>query len=574
MSDLESEFDSNQPENNPLPSDPTHDLGAASEALDADAQPVFDAEAEAEMMASVAAASAFDASFDPALEAGLPAEHAGQMSTASAGNTAGGSLPRQPRLSRDEWQKQKRQADVVARTEALAKTFDQEPPKAIEAEMAVLGAMIMNWRVCGEVVQILSGPEDFFKPSHAAIYEAIMELYDHVQEVDLVQLNQKLIDKHLLDDVGGLDYLLELAESVPSSVSAPRYARLVHEKAQVRRLIDSSGLTIEECYTAGMESDDLLEHASQRLFKLQDGKGAQDAEKLQKLLEQTLIRIDEMDGKPINGELSGFHDMDSMTNGFHKGELIIIAARPSMGKTAFMLNIAEHMSVVRQTPTAVFSLEMGKEQLAQRLLCSHSGVSAQKLRKNELGQEDYLALQRSVGQLADAPMIIDDTPGLSLGALRAKARRMKHEHGIQAIFIDYLQLMNAKGANNRHEEVAMISRGIKALARELEVPIVCLSQVNRAAAERGQKNHRPRMSELRESGAIEQDADVIMMVHREEYYHKDDPEWQELNAEMMGTGEIIIDKQRNGPTGVVHLLFDGATTRFKNKAHGFQSDGF
>ncbi|MEM9414909.1 MAG: replicative DNA helicase [Planctomycetota bacterium] len=443
----------------------------------------------------------------------------------------------------------------------VGKLFDKLPPSAIEAECALLGSMILDWRVCGEVVQIVKSPEDFYKPAHGTIYKALVELYDNVQSIDMVQLAQKLTDQGVLDQVGGVDYLIELFESVPSAVSAGHYATLVREKALVRKLIDASATVMHECYHTDDPADDLLNKAGQLIFKIQEKRGIDDAADLHALLEETMEKLEAHDGRAVTGVETGFFEFDEMTNGLHPGEMTIIAARPSMGKTAFMLNIAEHIATVNHIPVGVFSLEMSKQQLAQRLLCSRSGVDSQKLRKNMLSRDDFGQLQMTVGELAEAPMYIDDTPGLNLMALRAKARRMATEHHIKCLFIDYLQLMSDPGANSRQEEVSSLSRGIKALAREISVPVICLSQLNRAAEQR--EGHRPRMSDLRESGSIEQDADVVAMVHREDYYHRSDPDYEPNHQ-----AEIIIAKQRNGPTGVVKLQFHGPTTRFNNLAAG------
>ena len=443
----------------------------------------------------------------------------------------------------------------------VGKLFDKLPPSAIAAECALLGSMILDWRVCGEVVQIVKSPEDFYKPAHGSIYKALVELYDQVQSIDMVQLTQRLADQGVLEQVGGVDYLIELFESVPSAVSAGHYATLVREKALVRKLIDASAEVMHDCYHTDDPADDLLNKAGQLIFKIQEKRGIDDAADLHALLEETMEKLEAHDGRAVTGVETGFFELDEMTNGLHPGEMTIIAARPSMGKTAFMLNMAEHIATVNHIPVGVFSLEMSKQQLAQRLLCSRSGVDSQKLRKNLLSRDDFGRLQLTVGELAEAPMYIDDTPGLNLMALRAKARRMATEHHIQCLFVDYLQLMSDPGANSRQEEVSSLSRGIKALARELSVPVICLSQLNRAAEQR--EGHRPRMSDLRESGSIEQDADVVAMVHREDYYHRSDPDYEPNHL-----AEIIIAKQRNGPTGVVKLQFHGPTTRFNNLAAG------
>ncbi|MEX2387254.1 MAG: replicative DNA helicase [Phycisphaeraceae bacterium] len=443
----------------------------------------------------------------------------------------------------------------------LAKLFDKLPPHALEAEAALLGSMILDWRVCGEVLQLIKGADDFYQPSHTAIYETLIELYDKHQSIDMVQLKQRLADKQQLDDVGGVEYLIELAEAVPSAASAAYYAGIVREKAVLRRLIDAAGRILYECYNSAEPTGDLLDRAERDIFELAEGREDTDAAELKVLLQETFDRLEAEDGKSLTGIETGFFEMDEMLNGMQPGELLIVAARPSMGKTAFALNMAEHISATSHQSCAVFSLEMSKQQLAQRLLCARSGVDSHKLRRNMLSGDDFAKLSLTVGELSEAPLYIDDTPGLTLLQLRAKSRRLAARHDIKCIFIDYLQLMSAPGAESRQQEVSNISRGIKALARELNVPVVCLSQLNRQAE--GREGHRPRMSDLRESGSIEQDADVVMMLHREDYYHRGDEEYDENNQ-----AEVIIAKQRNGPTGTVKLLFDGATTRFKNLAPG------
>jgi replicative DNA helicase len=427
--------------------------------------------------------------------------------------------------------------------------------------MALLGAMILDAQVVGEVLQLLKGPEDFYKPAHAAVYATLVELYDQTQAIDMVQLNQKLVDKKMLEQVGGLEYLIEIAEAVPSAAGAPHFAKIVRDKAVLRRLIETAGQVLHDAYNSDDPVADLLDRAETEIFEIAEKKGDGDSADLATLLHETYDRLESQDGQAVTGMETGFYELDEMTNGLQPGEMIIIAARPSMGKTAFALNIAENIATVKHEPVAVFSLEMSKQQLAQRLLCSRSGVDSHKLRRNMLGADDFKTLSLTVGELSEAPMYIDDTAGLTLMSLRAKARRMKQRHGIKCVVIDYLQLMSAPsaGRDGRQNEVSSISRGIKALAREINVPVICLSQLNRQAEQR--EGHRPRMSDLRESGSIEQDADVIMMLHREDYYHRGDEEYTDTNE-----AEVIINKQRNGPTGVVKLNFHGPTTRFNNPA--------
>jgi len=440
----------------------------------------------------------------------------------------------------------------------VSKLFDKLPPHALEAECALLGSLILDWRVCGEVIQVIKNAEDLYKPAHAAIYETLIELYDQVQSIDMVQLKQRLDDKGQLDQVGGLDYLIELAESVPSAASAVYYANIVREKAALRRLIESAGTILDDCYNSSEPVGDLLDKAERAIFEIAESKSTSDAAELGELLQETYDHLQSDEGMKT-GLQTGFMELDEMTNGLQPGEMIIVAARPSMGKTAFALNIAEHIAASTKQACAVFSLEMSRQQLAQRLLCSRSGVDSHKLRRNILTQDDFGKLALTVGELSEAPLYIDDTPGLTLLGLRAKARRLAARHGIKAIMIDYLQLMSAPGSESRQQEVSNLSRGIKALARELDVPVICLSQLNRAAEQR--EGHRPRMSDLRESGSIEQDADVVMMLHREDYFHKGEDDYEDTN-----TAEVIMTKQRNGPTGTVKLHFHGATTRFHNLA--------
>ena len=439
--------------------------------------------------------------------------------------------------------------------------FDKLPPHALEAEAAVLGSIILDWRVTGDVIQLLKGPDDFYKPAHGVIYGVLIDLYDQTQSIDVVQLKQALDDRKLLEQVGGVEYLIELAEAVPTAANASHYAKIVREKAVLRSMIEAAGKVLDAAYNSAEPAGDLLDKAERDIFEIAQTKSTSDASDLTTLLNETYEKLQNHDGASVTGLNTGFIELDEMTNGLQPGEMIIVAARPSMGKTAFALNMAEHMAATRHQPCAVFSLEMSRQQLAQRLLCSRSGVDSHKVRRNQLSPDDFGKLAMTVGELSEASMYIDDTPGLSLLGLRAKARRLAARHAIKAVFVDYLQLMSAPGSESRQQEVSNISRGIKALARELNVPVICLSQLNRQAESR--EGHRPRMSDLRESGSIEQDADVIMMLHREDYFHKGEDGYENTN-----TAEIILAKQRNGPTGTVKLYFDGGTTRFKDLAQG------
>ena len=448
----------------------------------------------------------------------------------------------------------------IAKPVEVGKLFDKLPPQAPEAEMGVLGSMIHDAKVVGDVIQIVQDASDFYSQSHSAIYDAVVELYDKHQEVDIVQLNQRLKDQDLLERVGGTDYLIELVESVPSQAGAEYWARIVRDKAVLRKLIEVSGKVLHDAYTSVTPSHEQVEAAEQAIFNLAEQRGGEDATELKTLLQDLYAQLEAQEGRHITGLETGFFDLDEKTSGLQNGEMIIVAGRPSMGKTALAVNIAEHVAVNRKQPTAIFSLEMSKQQLAQRVLCSRSGVDSHKLRQNLLSAEDFAELAATVGELSEAPLYIDDSPGLSITALRAKARRMAARHDIRLFVVDYMQLMSGPG-EARQQEVSNISRGIKALARELNTPVICLSQLNRSPENR--EGHRPRMSDLRESGSIEQDADVVAMLHREEYYHTD-RDWAVANPDKVGIAELIIAKQRNGPTGTIELQFEQRTTRFNN----------
>ena len=450
------------------------------------------------------------------------------------------------------------------RMDELARLADAVPPHALETEVSLLGSMLLDPMVVTDVVGIVKSGRDFHRPANSIIFEQMIAVYDRTASIDVVQLDQILKDRGLLDEVGGLDYLVHLAESVPTAANAVRYARIVREKATLRELIGAAGETLRDAHTGELEVAQVLEAAEQRIFRIAQHREQTSASSLAELLDEVVQSIEDADGG-TSGVPSGFTELDEMLNGMQKGEMLILAARPSMGKTAFALNIAEQMAVADH-PVAIFSLEMGKQQLVQRMLCARGRIDSQRMRRSMLREDDFKRLMAACADLQDAPIYIDDTPGLSLLQLRSKARRLKDRHGISAIVIDYLQLMSAGGrVESRQLEVSEISRGVKAMARELEVPVLCLSQLNRAAEQR--EGHRPRMSDLRESGSIEQDADVVMMLHREAYYHRGDPEWLDQNPDKANVAEVIVAKQRNGPTGVVNLHWNAASTRFQDLSY-------
>ena len=479
--------------------------------------------------------------------------------------------------------------ELLERRSALGKMFDRVPPHSLEAEMGLLGSMILDPRVVADVISIIKHDAAFYLPSHGRIFTAITRMVDSKGTVDPLLLLEKLRDEGVLEQCGGADYIEKLAIEVPSAINAPFFAGIVSDKFKLRRLIDAAGTILHETYHAQVtesgEVKRLIDAAEQAIFNIAQTESISDIRSMEQLLVeemQRLIAIEE--GKIVEtGVMTGFHELDRDTTGFHGGEMLILAARPSMGKTALVLNMAEQIALGTDTPGSssgvrprvpigIFSLEMSRESLVQRLLSSWSGVSSQKIRSGQLSRsrmnDEHAALVHAANALSAAPLYIDDTPGLTLMGLRARARRMVRQMGVKVILIDYLQLLSSpQGAReSRQAEVGQISRGIKELARELGIPIVALSQLNRNSE--GREGNRPRISDLRESGSIEQDADVVMLLHREEYYHIGDEQWRNdpNNADKIGTAELIIAKQRNGPTGTVRLTWESTTTRFKNYA--------
>jgi len=433
-------------------------------------------------------------------------------------------------------------------------------PVSPEAEAAVLGSMLLDRECIGDVIEHINA-DCFSLTEHRIIFESILSLYEGNSEIDLVLLRDELKKRKSLDAVGGVDYLVRIAESVPSSANAAYYARIVKDKSMMRDLAHACGQIINEACEEAGEIGDKLDEAEQRIFAITEKKIQGSAEPIKNLITQAFEAIEHRKGQDITGKPTGYMELDQMLCGLHNGEMIIMAGRPSMGKTSFALNVAEHMGADENLPIVVFSLEMSRQQLTERLLCSRSGVDAQLVRKGMLGADDMSKLTQAGGELFEKPIFIDDSPGLTPLMIRAKCRRLKSQFDIQAIFIDYLQLMSMGGrVESRQQEISTISRYLKALARELDVPVVVLSQLNRGTESR--EGNRPKMSDLRESGSIEQDADVVILLHREDYYHRGDPDWEENNE-----AEVIIAKQRNGPVGTVKLIFDGRLTRFKPMFH-------
>ncbi len=436
------------------------------------------------------------------------------------------------------------------------------PPQALEAEQSVLGGLLLDTRRWEDIADVVKA-EDFYNRHHRTIFLAIRELYEQDQPVDVVTASEWLQKKGDLEDVGGLAYLGYLAKNTPNTANLVSYARIVAERALLRQLIDTANAIVGKAYQPeGSSPNEILDNAESLIFDLSQSKRRQASGfvPIQGLLSEAIDRIEELyeSNAALTGVSTGFKDMDGMTSGLQRSDLIIVAGRPSMGKTSLAMNMAENVAVGSKLPVAVFSMEMPGQQLAMRMLASLGRINAHKVRTGRLGADDWPRLTSAVGLLNEAPIFIDDTPALNPLELRSRARRLMRDHGkLGLVVIDYLQLMQAgTSQENRAIEVSIITRGLKILAKELDVPVIVLSQLNRSLEQR--PNKRPVMSDLRESGAIEQDADVILFIYRDEVYNEDSKD--------KGVAEIIIGKQRNGPTGTVRLTFLGEYTRFENFA--------
>ncbi len=404
----------------------------------------------------------------------------------------------------------------------------------------------------------------FFREGNRRIYRAMLALSERGDVIDPLTLSEELGRRGELQQSGGKDYVAFLVDAVPTAANVEYHARIVREKALRRRLIEVSTAIVSEAFESSAPAGELLDAAEHRIFEVNQSRGHEGFTRIKELLWPTMENIEKLQrgGESITGVPSGFKDLDDLTAGFQKSDLVIVAARPSMGKTAFVLNIAQNAALDRNVPVAFFSLEMSKESLVQRLLTSEGRVDAQRLRKGKLHDDEFVRLGRAAGMLSHAPIWIDDTPGISLLEMRSKARRLKTDNDIGLIVVDYLQLMTGpSNQESRQQEISYISRSLKSLARELKVPVVALSQLSRAPEQRTGENKRPQLSDLRESGAIEQDADLVMFIYRQEMY--DGPVDKDGNS-LEGRAEIIVGKQRNGPTGFVNLYFNKTYTRFEN----------
>lgn len=437
------------------------------------------------------------------------------------------------------------------------------PPHSVDAEQAVLGRLLLENKAFDSIVDILRNEADFYRYEHKLIYAHFLKLHMHGRAADIVTVAESLDNSQKLDDVGGLAYLVALVENTPTAANICSYAEIVHERAVMRQLIATGSSIAESAYQPnGRSSQQLIDDAEAKIFQLStEGRAEQDFKKIEELLPQLAERLETLakndDG--ITGIATGFTDLDEKTSGLQAGDLIIVAGRPSMGKTAFALNIAEHVAVVEKLPVAIFSMEMSGLQLTLRLIGSLGRIDQQNLRNGRLAEDDWRQFSKTAGKLFVAPLYIDEGSSLTSFDVRARARRLHRQCGaLGMIIIDYLQLMSAAGrhrSENRATEISEITRSLKALAKELKVPVLALSQLNRAVDSRNDR--RPTMSDLRESGAIEQDADLILFLYRDEMYNKETPENK-------GKAEVDIGKQRNGPTGRIDLTFLGQYTRFEN----------
>jgi replicative DNA helicase len=439
---------------------------------------------------------------------------------------------------------------------------DRQPPYSEDAEQAVLSAMLMDQDAIVHAVEIVDDSM-FYAERHRRIFRAMVAITERGSVVDPLTLSDELARKGELEAAGGKDYIGYLVDAVPTAANVAYHAEIVREKAVLRQLIQVSTQIVHDAFSGQTTAGELLDQAESKIFHVSQQRRPDGFMRIKELLWPTMERIEALQrgGKTITGVASGFNDLDELTSGFQAADLVIVAARPSMGKTALCLNIAQHAAIEDHVPIAFFSLEMSKESLVQRMLTSEARVDSQRLRRGLLRDDEFPMLARAAGILSTAPIWIDDTPGITLLEMRSKARRLMADSGIGMLMVDYLQLMQGPtNAESRQQEVSMISRGLKALAKELNIPVIALSQLSRAPEQRS-GDHRPQLSDLRESGAIEQDADLIMFLFRQEMY--EGPVDKDGNS-IEGKAELIVGKQRNGPTGIVNLHFYKHYTRFAN----------
>jgi replicative DNA helicase len=431
-------------------------------------------------------------------------------------------------------------------------------PNSIEAEQAVIGAIIVDPDAFSRVIDVIDSSEYFYKSQHQEIFSALMTLTEKSENIDLVTIAQILKDKDLLEKIGGVEYLDSLTERAPIAANAPYYAKIIKSKSLLRNMILAGNEIVELGHNTHEDLDSLVDKAEQIIFNLSQSKSKNQLTHIGDLVHQSWKILEEREANKgqLSGVNTGFFDLNTLTSGFQKSDLIILAARPAMGKTSFALNLAENVALKAKRPVAVFSLEMSKEQLVQRLLCARAEVDSSRVRTGQLHSEDWEKLGEAMAELGEAPIYIDDSAGVTVMELRGKCRRLQAQCGgdLGLIVIDYLQLIEGRSNDNRINQISEISRGLKLIAREINVPVLALSQLSRAVEARQDK--RPMLSDLRESGSIEQDADIVMFIYRDDYYNDE--------SEKPGIADIIIAKQRSGPTGQLELLFQNNITKFKN----------
>ena len=432
------------------------------------------------------------------------------------------------------------------------------PPHDIEAEQAILGSMLTDKNAVISAIEVLK--EDmFYRDDNKTIYSAILSLYAKAEPIDIITVKAELVSIGMFEKVGGLEYLVALPEKVPTTANVEKYIRIVEEKAILRSLIKYANEMVALGYDETEEVDSIMEIAEKKIFDLSQKKNQRGYTSIKDVLVESFAELERLYNQKgaITGVPTGFADLDSRTSGFHKSDLVIIAARPAMGKSAFAINIATNAALQANVPVIIFNLEMSKEQVGNRILCSEAMVDSNKVRTGKIEEEEWVKLATASGRLSEAPIYIDDTPGITVTEIRAKCRKLKMEKGIGLVVIDYLQLVQGSGKKNasREQEISEISRSLKILAKELEVPVIALSQLSRAAEQR-KEDHRPMLSDLRESGAIEQDADIVIFLYRDDYYNE--------NSEKKNVAEVILAKHRGGSTGTVELAWLGNYTKFAN----------
>ncbi len=437
------------------------------------------------------------------------------------------------------------------------------PPHDLEAEQAIIGSMLTDKDAVISAIEVLK-EDDFYREDNKLIYSAILNLYNRAEPIDIITVKAELEAMGKFEQVGGLEYLAELPEKVPTTANSSKYIKIVEEKSTLRNLIKTANEIIELGYDPTEDVEDIMEGAEKKIFNIMQNKNQKGYSAMKDILVDSFTQLEELYNRKqhITGVPTGFADLDYKTAGFHSSDLILIAARPAMGKSAFALNIATNAAVRAKVPVAIFSLEMSKEQMVNRILCSEAMVDSNKVRTGKLEDDDWTKLAEAIGPLSEAEIYIDDTPGISVMEIRAKCRKLKLEKNIGMVVIDYLQLVQGSNKKNgsREQEISEISRSLKILAKEIGVPVIALSQLSRAVEQR--PDHRPMLSDLRESGAIEQDADIVMFLYRDDYYNQD--------TDKKGIAEVILAKHRGGSTGTVELLWLGSYTKFVNLEKGFE----